>query len=332
MRGYPQGIVAVLCGLALSQCVIAEELKMTPADWRTVKEGLLEDNGKGYYIDILQQDSFGFFGLRYGDESNQLTGYSMGNSWSIDDMPEGEIIPTQCWNEQTKKWIDQDDRMDRDIRIEHNKIHTHYTGTNVPIVLTVTPFDTQSAAWQQQLQQYPQGLKFQQVKWPAHVYKVKTVQTRDVMCRDTDTIKYPIRGDRSGIEKLDNSIIVNSLFREFYPDGYHGSRGEFTLNDGRHFTWRLQSTTLGEQLLALQQDFEMETGGFEEPVYYQWQPDGWLQQVQLNTRTDDKRPTAERLVLPSEFARKLATHLKSVGTPMPSFDDFESLIDVQEDE
>ncbi|MCH1924244.1 hypothetical protein L9G74_06830 [Shewanella sp. C32] len=332
MRGNPQGIVVLLCSLVASYVAAAEAPEMTPADWRTVTNGIMEDDGNGYYMDIYQKEGFAFFGLRYGKESNQLNGFSMGDRWTIDSMPVGEKIPTQCWNEQSKKWVDQSHGLDEHHRIEHNTIHTYYTGTNVPIKLKVTPFDTQSAAWQQQLKKFPQGLKFQQVKWPAHVFLVGTTQARDVICRETEQAKYPIRGDRRSIEKLNNAIIVNSLFREFYPDRYTGTRGRFTLDDGRHFTWYLQTTTLGEKLLAVLQKPEFETFGMEEPRYYQWTADGWLEEVQWYEHTDDSQPMTQRLTFSSEFAQQLASHLKSIGTAMPAFDQFDSLMDEQTDE
>lgn len=324
MRCQTLGLAVFLGGLATSQIAIANQNQMTGSDWQTVKQSLLDDDGKGYYLDVVQQPQYDFFSLRYGTAAQQLTGNRMGKQWTVMQMPEDPEDEEQeeCWDEVSQQWHKADSRYGDGMRIEGNRMFTHYDGISAPLILNITPLNTKSHAWQQQLASYPQGLKLASLTWPERVYLVEVSQPQDVICRFLDPLSYPLPPSSTvTMANISSSVIVETLFGEFYPDRYHAGPEprQFSLDDGRTISWYLQATTSGEQLLAvMDDDGDMGSGLPIDPTYYRLQQHA-LTEVQWYEHTKPQQPSRLRLTFAGKFAAELEQHLRSIGIEMKMF-------------
>ena len=307
-------IALALFGAALtfSSSVSFAAASLTPADWKIIQEGLLEDDGSAYYLDIYNTYELTAVTLVAGDPEQLLIGYDRGEQWTFNKLPKGDHIPAECWNPKSNVWVAEDGDSRAKVTVEGNIMHTEYTGTGVPIDMRVTAYNTRDKAWQKLVAKWPQSLQLSAVTWPDKVYRVEMSQAQDVLCRDQDPNLYPLPKGINAFAQFDSPTIVQILFEDFFPRNFSFSGNRFSLGDGLAYQWEIITLSDGVQLLELMQEdaMEMEEEMEQVPEYYLLQ-NGQLFAVELYSKFNYEDQTNNtRLTFTGKFGETLRQHFK----------------------
>lgn len=289
-------------------------ISMTPADWKIVQKGILEDDGSAYYVDIYHTYEITAVTLVSGDPDQWLMGYYRGDQWTFNKLPQGDPILTECWNASLGRWVSEQEDSGTKSTVEGNILHTQYTGTGVPINMRVTPYNTQSKAWQKLVASWPASLQLNNVAWPPKVYRVETEQLQDVICRDQDARLYDLPKSVTSVDLINTANIVRTLFPDYYPNNFTSSENRFSLGDGLAYQWDIVTLSSGEKILALTQEdaMEMEEEIEQEPEYYVLQA-GQLSEVDLYRKFSyQDQANSTRLTFNAQFSETLRKHFRGL--------------------
>lgn len=307
----------VAMALLATSSFAASPLRMGASDWSVIKQSVLEDNGKAYYLDLSRLAQRPFFSLTHGDPENPLIGYNVNGHWMTNTLGDGEAIASECWNSQLSRWVDPEHPQSSGYEQHAPKFHgntmtTVYDGTEVPLEITVTPYATASKEWKTLVSKFPQSLKLNKINWPQTVYQVDFNQKGDVICRDQQPYDVSLQGTITELSALNSAIVVASFFPEYAPDKFAAqSEHDFVLNDGQEYQWQIVTTTEGQLLLKLQL-IDEEDQEFHEPSYYLLEKRHFVE-VQLNraSKTSD-HPGLIRLTYPSSFNQVIYRHMSAL--------------------
>lgn len=298
--------------LLASPTMVLAEPSMTENDWQTVQQGLFDDNGTSYVLDLFSVEDFSSVSLVAGDSDEILMGYRVGDKWMFTPIPQGADIATECWNPQRQAWVSDRGNKERNATFEGNEIHTVYSGTGIPVTMRITPYQTKSQAWKNQLKQFPASLKLTALQWPAKAYRVETAQQQDVLCRFENEVTDTVPDQIHSVDDFTSASIVSTLFSEYYPDHYTVTKDSFALDDISEYQWHIEKLSNGVKLLALTDTSLNDTGMDQEPDYYMIQNRQIFQVQPYPKFSYDQQKHNTRLTFSASFATQLRQHLQSL--------------------
>lgn len=300
------------CVVLTSSAATYAAPSMSQSDWNTVTQGIFDDDGTSYLLDLFSVENFSSVSLISGDPDDLLMGYKVGPKWMFTPIPQGTELATECWNPERQAWISDKASNESTARFEGNEIHTVYSGTGIPVTMRITPYQTNSQAWQDQLQQFPESLKLNALEWPDKAYRIETAQQQDVLCRTQDEMMDDLPQQVKSIDDFTSSSIVATLFSEYYPDHYTVTANGFELGDISDYQWRVETLSNGVKLLALTDTNMMDTDLGQEPSYFMIQ-NKQIFQVQPHPKFNyDQQKHNTRLTFSASFAKQLRQHLQSL--------------------
>ncbi|MFB2643331.1 hypothetical protein ACE02D_13650 [Shewanella bicestrii] len=295
---------------------------MNSTDWDTVFSSMLNQTDASHVLNIATVRNSHFVSLDYGTADQTLTGVFSGDAVMIFDNTSGEEVPTECWNEPMKKWINAS-RNDqgyvlKEPVIEGNQLKTVYAGTEVPVEMNFHKYQNTAADWQDLLANLPSDLKLASLSWPSQIYRMDIKQTADVLCREEDPTTY-----ETGVEtasELSAGLIVELLWPFAYPESYvEDSTNKFTILDSfgqpeSQHEWSISTSPNGGKLLTITEIVEDPIASqMVQPSYY-LVTSNLLTEVELNTgfdTTDNKQ--LYRFTYDQSFSNTLHNHFKSLA-------------------
>lgn len=295
---------------------------MNSTDWDTVFSSMLNHTDASHVLNIATVRNSHFVNLDYGTGDQTLTGVFSGDAVMIFDNTSGEEVPTECWNEPMKKWINAS-RNDqgyvlKEPVIEGNQLKTVYAGTEVPVEMNFHKYQSTAADWQDLLANLPSDLKLASLSWPSQIYRMDIKQTADVLCRAEDPITY-----ETGVEtasELSTSLIVELLWPLAYPESYiEDSTNKFTILDSfgqpeSQHEWSISTSPNGGKLLTITEIVaDPIASQMVQPSYY-LVTSNLLTEVELNTAFDTtNNKQLYRFTYDQSFSNTLYNHFKSLA-------------------
>ncbi|MGI2193168.1 hypothetical protein V8687_22500 [Shewanella baltica] len=229
----------------------ADEKAMTDADWNNVINNLMPKDGAAHSLSLKTAGNLTAIKLDYGVPNTSLIGFVVGKVVTLNEIPAEKNTTEECWNQSLLKWINtaRNDQgyIPQEPIIEGNQIKSVYDGTSVQIQIKIDKYNSGAVDWQDLLSSTPAEIKLNQLSWPTLIYRIGSIQSEDVICRQEEPVIFETDAEIPG--QISSTLLVKLFWSYAFPNDYtEDSPNKFTIHDGggdAQYEWSI-TTGLGD--------------------------------------------------------------------------------------